>query len=84
MSDDPPPVASQEFPMPPAQPKFAVGDLVVLSPADARVKEVVEVKWVGRRGTWAYRCREVDDPESTHITYPERVLMRYDPPPTPD
>lgn len=66
---------------PAVPPKFAVGDLVVLSPADARVKEVVEVKWVKRTGSWAYRCRELDDPESTHFTFPERVLMRYEPPP---
>ena len=69
--------------IPQTPPLFASGDLVVLSPADGRVKEIVEAKWVERKGAWAYRCREVDDPESTHITYPERVLLPYQPPAAP-
>jgi len=66
--------------MPRAHPKFAVGDLVVLSPADTRVKEVVEVEWDQRGETWTYWCLEIDDPKSTHFNCPERVLMRYESP----
>jgi hypothetical protein len=69
-----------EAAMPQTPPKFAVGDLVVLSLTDDRVKEVVDVRWVKRKGTWAYRCQEVGDPESTQYIFPERVLMRYEPP----
>jgi len=63
--------------LPRRPPRFAVGDRVVLSPADARVKQVLEAKWVNQKEAWVYWCRDVDDPEATHFTYPERVLMRY-------